>query len=126
MELYVFGRWIYFDKINGEVLHDTGEVHHPDPEYEKNRNPFNYVVKLMERDPESVGIIKLEPGQYAQDFNEGSLARVNPESLKLEFIYTDPNSPQDPPPTPQPPLTEKVKQLEQAVLELTMMMAAPQ
>ncbi|OIB04837.1 hypothetical protein AK95_14570 [Paenibacillus sp. LC231] len=113
MNLYVFGHWIYFDKMTGEILHDTGEVHHTDPDYEMKRDPFSNIKKLMERDPESVGIIKLEPGEFAQDFSEGSLARVNPDSLELEFIYIDPNSPQDPPPTPQPPLTEQVAKLEQ-------------
>lgn len=111
MQLYVFGRWIYFDKVNGEVLHDTGEVHHTDPDYEAKRDPFSSIKKLIERDPESVGIIKLEPGEYAQDFSEGALARVNPDSLKLEFIYFNPNDPEVPT-VPQLPLTEQVSALK--------------
>lgn len=113
MQLYVFGHWIYYDKVTGEILHDTGEVHHTDPDYEAKRDPFSNIKKLMERDPESVGIIKLDPREFAQDFNEGALARVNPDTLELEFIYFDPNSPDDPPPAPQPPLTEQVAELRQ-------------
>lgn len=112
MQLYVFGHWIYYDKVTGEILHDTGEVHHTDRDFEKNRDPFSNIKKLMERDPESVGIIKLEPGEFAQDFREGSLARVNSDTLELEFVYFDPNSPEVPPPTPLPPLTEQVTALK--------------
>lgn len=110
MELYEFGRWIYFDNKTGEVLHDTGEVRHTDPEYENKRDPFSTITKLMDRDPSSVGIIKLEPGQYAQDFTEGYLGRINPEKMDLEFVYLDSTDPEAPP-VYQPPLTEQVNEL---------------
>ncbi|MFK4167698.1 hypothetical protein ACI2LM_15775 [Paenibacillus lautus] len=131
-KLYEFGRWIYFDKVTGEILHNTGITQHTDSDYENKRDPFSYAEKLMDRDPNSVGIIKLEPGELEQDFDEGILGRVNPETLELEFVYLDPANPGIPQ-EPRKPLSVEVDELKQAdienkqaIAELTMMIAAPQ
>ncbi|MDH6674476.1 hypothetical protein M2277_005172 [Paenibacillus sp. LBL] len=111
-QLFRFGNWIYFDKVTGEILHETGEVWHSDPEYENKRNPFSNIPKLMERIPESVGIIKLKPDELEQDFAEGFLGRVNPETLELEFVYLDPANPGIPQ-EPRKPLSVEVEELRQ-------------
>lgn len=116
MELYLFGRWIYYDKVSGEILHETGEVKHPDPEYEVKRDPFQYVTKLMDRSPESVGVLKLNPGDLKQDFHEGELVRVNPETHVIEFTYTDPNTGETLP--PQPPMSLQLESLKTDVESL--------
>ncbi|MCI1776587.1 MULTISPECIES: hypothetical protein [Paenibacillus] len=110
MELFEFGRWIYFDKVTGEILHNTGITQHTDPDYENKRDPFSYAEKLMDRDPSSVGIIKLKPRELEQDFDEGYLARVNPDTLGLEFVYLDPANPEVPQ-EPRKPLSVEVDEL---------------
>ncbi|QCT03802.1 hypothetical protein E6C60_3091 [Paenibacillus algicola] len=57
-------------------------------------------------------IIKLEPEDYEQDFREGVLGRVNPETGTLEFAYPDPDEPETPP-VYQPPLSDQVNELKQ-------------
>ncbi|WP_208652577.1 hypothetical protein [Paenibacillus lautus] len=111
-KLYTFGRWIYYDKATGEVLHDTQEVKHTDPEYENKRDPFSTITKLMDRDPNSVGIIKLEPRELEQDFAEGVLGRVNPETLEIEFVYLDPANPGIPQ-EPRKALSVEIEELKQ-------------
>ncbi|WP_201264968.1 hypothetical protein [Brevibacillus reuszeri] len=114
------GRRIYADKTSGAVLADTGEpiVYSPlgRPSIESDFEAF-YV--LQGRDPESVIILELEPGQYAEDFAQADGYRVNPETLTLEFSYRDPNNPETPP-VPTPPLTAQVAELkaETAALNL--------
>jgi len=126
------GSRIYFDKLTGEVLIQTGHRRVLDdyevPTVEDDFRVFN---KLSERNPETVGVLELEYGQYAQDFAESNGYRVNPDTQELEFSYPDPNDPEAPP-VFQKPLTQEIEELKQAdienkqaIAELTMMIAAP-
>lgn len=124
------GRKIYFDKISGNVLVETGE-RSGDVRLTTVEEDFATYSELAKRIPETVGMIQLEYGQYAQDFAESNGYRVNPDTQELEFSYPDPNAPEAPP-VFQKPLTEEIEELKQAdienkqaIAELTMMIAAP-
>lgn len=113
MEMHLFGRTIYADKLTGVILHDTGEVRTTMYNYKELVNPWETIKSLSERLPETVNVIELEFGEYSQDFATGILGRVNPETLTLEFSYPDLSDPNpETPPTPQAPLSEQVKVLE--------------
>lgn len=105
------GRKIYYDKLTGNVLLDTGErvgfilPTTIDQDFE------SYEV-LKERVRDTVGVIELEYGQYSQDFAQCNGYRVNPQTLELEFSYPDPNATEPQEPVYQKPLTEQVKELE--------------
>ena len=112
------GRKIYYDLTTGNVILDTGEFQ-------------GYVVpttveqdiqaykSLSERNRETFDTIELEYGQYAQDFAESNGCRVNPETKELEFSYPDPNEEEPQEPVYQKPLSEQIKEQEQAIGELT-------
>lgn len=121
--MQLIGRRIYFDKSTGLMLVDTGDIMtHDDYVTPTIEQDFKRYAVLAERVPDSVGVLELEYGQYAQDFAECNGYRVNPETQELEFSYPDPNNPEAPP-VYQEPLSEQVGELKQAVAELTMLVA---
>lgn len=125
IEMKVFGRRIYADKTTGVILSHTGDLKVLDDfERPSIESDFQAFYNLIGRDPESVIILELEPGQYAEEFATCDGFRVNPETQKLEFSYPDPNNPEPEEPVHQRPLTDQVEELKQAVAELTMLMAA--
>ncbi|MNV81293.1 hypothetical protein D3C71_1749510 [compost metagenome] len=69
-----------------------------------------YLV-LKDRNPETVDVIKLDPGRYSQDFNEGFLEKVDLQTKHLYFTYPDQTTPGGVI-KPQLPLTEQIKTLE--------------
>lgn len=105
------GRKIYYDKVTGNVIIDTGEMSGSVTETTIDQD-FETYQALKERVRDTVGVIQLEYGQYAQDFAQCNGFRVNPQTLELEFSYPDPTIP-TPEPVYQKPLTEQVKELEQ-------------
>lgn len=125
------GRKIYFDIITGNVILSIGEMQG----YVRATTPEEDIAsfrRLSERIPETVGILQLEFGQYAQDFAECIAYRVNPETLELEFSYPDPSDPKPKGPIYHKPLSIEVAELmqdnleiKQAIAELTMMLASP-
>lgn len=130
----LIGRKIYYDKATGNVIVDTKE-HSGFVVKTTQEQDFETYVQLSERNPETVGLLELEYGQYAADFDDVLAKkgdyRVNPETSGLEFWYPDPNDPEQPP-VFQRPLSEEVEALKQAdienkqaIAELTMMIAAP-
>lgn len=114
------GRRIYYDKATGNIIVDTGEKQGFVIETTIDEDFASY-KNLSERVPNTVGIIQLVYGQYAQDFRECNSYRVNPETLILEFSYPDSNEQQEI--IHQKPLSEQVAELEGAVMELTMVLA---
>jgi hypothetical protein len=116
------GRKIYYDKSTGNVIVDTGEKMGAVVETTIDQDFETYQV-LKERVRDTVGVIQLEYGQYAQDFAECNGYRVNPETLELEFSYPDPNATEPQEPVYQKPLTEQLKETQQAVAELTLLLA---
>lgn len=134
------GKRIYYDALTGEVVLDTGERKGSVTSTTIEQDIQTYKA-LSERNRESFNVIELEYGQYAQDFAECIGYRVNIEKLKmlpedrkheaLEFSYPDLNlPPEEQEPVYQSPLSEKVESLEtkvtlqeQAIAELTILMA---
>lgn len=117
------GSKIYYDKATGNVLVNTGDRSGDVIETTQEQD-FAAYKALSERKPETVGVIQLEYGQYAQNFAECNGYRVNLDTLKLEFSYPDPSDPTPEQPVFQKPLSDEVVELRQAVAELTMLMAA--
>ncbi|HEY2493241.1 MAG TPA: hypothetical protein VGI33_10055 [Paenibacillus sp.] len=111
------GRKLYYDTFTGAVLVDTCDRKGTDDVQSTIEQDFKKYKELNERVPETVGMIQLEYGQYAEEFNQSSGVRVNPETLELEFSYPDPSEPEAPPVFGKP-LTEQVKEVEAKNLEL--------
>jgi hypothetical protein len=118
------GRKIYYDKSTGNVILDTGEMMGAVIETTVDQD-FETYQALKERVHDTVGVIQLEFGQYAQDFAQCNGYRVNPETLELEFSYPDPNEPEAPPVYVEP-LSKQLEETKQAIAELTLLLAQMQ
>lgn len=116
------GRRIYFDKITGKVLVDTGEDLGNVYKKTIEQDIQTYTV-LSERNRDTFDVIELEYGQYAQDFAECNGYRVNPETKQLEFSYPDQNEPEPQEPVYRKPLSEELEETKQAIAELTLLIA---
>jgi hypothetical protein len=119
------GRKIYYDKATGNVILDTGERMGAVVETTIDQD-FETYQALKERVRDTVGVIQLEYGQYAQDFAECNGYRVNPETQELEFSYPDPNEPEPQEPVYRKPLSEELEETKQAIAELTLLLAQMQ
>ena len=119
------GRKIYYDKVTGNVILDTGEmVGFVTPTTID--EDFETYKALKERVRDTVGVIQLEYGQYAEDFAQCNGYLVNPETLELEFSYPDPNATEPQEPVYRKPLSEELEETKQAIAELTLLLAQTQ
>lgn len=107
------GRRIYYDKSSGNILIDTGErsgdVFELSPEEE-----IQIYHSLAERRRDSFDFIKLNYGEYQEDFMTCSGYRVDLATSQLQFSYPDPNAPEEPTPYQQP-LSDQVKELRNTI-----------
>jgi len=107
------GRRIYYDKATGNIIVDTGERsgHVVPTTIEQD---FATYKDLSERVPETVGVLELQFGQYAEDFAacHGYRVDVSGETPTLVFSYPDPSNPEAPP-VYRKPLSEEVAELKQ-------------
>lgn len=112
------GRKIYYELATGNVIVDTGE-RSGSVVATTIEQDFAAYAALAERVPETVGMIELDYGEYAQDFAECNGVRVNISGAEpaLEFSYPT-GGPGEP--VYRPPLSEEVAQLqaEKAALEV--------
>lgn len=115
------GRKIYYEKLTGNVLVDTGERCGSVVETTIEQD-FEIYAALKERLPEAVGVMQLEYGQFQQDFTECNGCRVNPETLLLEFSYPNPLEPEAI--LYRVPLSQEVIELQQRTADLEMALAA--
>ncbi|MGO4786772.1 hypothetical protein AB4124_04920 [Paenibacillus sp. 2KB_20] len=105
------GRRLYYLKATGEVIQDTGERTGWVVETTLEQD-FETYRSLHERVPETVGMIQLEYGAYAEDYAQGGvITRIDLGTLKPLFNYPDPTDPETPQ-EPQPPLTEQLTSLK--------------
>ncbi|WP_019005733.1 hypothetical protein [Cohnella laeviribosi] len=121
------GRRIYYDRTTGNIILDTGERSGDVVETTVEQD-FAAYKSLAERVPETVGMLQLEYGQYAQDFAtcSGYRVDVSGDEPKLVFSYPDPDDPETDPgaePVFQKPLSEQIAQLEADKLTLMESMA---
>lgn len=105
------GRRIYFEKITGNIIIDTGERRGTVIPSTIEQDISTYKA-LTEKVKDSFDVIELEYGQYAQDFAECNGYRVNLETRELEFSYPDPNAGEPQEPVYQKPLSEEVTSLK--------------
>ena len=110
------GHKLYYDKETGVIVQHIWEASGEWIVETSREKDFADFPALSERNPETVGLLELEYGQYADEFTQASGYRVNPETGTLEFAYPDPNAPEDPP-VYRAPLTEQVAQLQAADLD---------
>ncbi|KQC46933.1 hypothetical protein AP057_08885 [Geobacillus sp. Sah69] len=120
--LNLIGRRLYFDKNTGQIIVDTGEYKSfgTKPTVEEDIETY---IELSKRNRDSFDYIDLEYGQYEEDFRICSAYRINPETKQLEFSYPDPNATEPQEPVYQKPLTEQLKETQQAVAELTLLLS---
>lgn len=105
------GKKVYFVIDTGEVIVTTAEKSGEYAEQTTREQDFRDFVALRERNPDNVGMIELEYGQYAEDFMQSNSFRINPETLEMEFSYPDPDvEPEEP--IFQAPLTQQLKDLK--------------
>lgn len=104
------GKKIFFDKLTGNVILDTGEKSGAAAETTIERDVLSFTV-LSERNRETFDVLELPFGSYAQNFAEANGYRVNVETKTLEFSYPDPNAPEAPP-IYQKPLSEQITELK--------------
>lgn len=112
----------YYDKLTGNGLKWyalTSGVYRI-PTFEEDYTAF---IELSERNADTIGYIDFENGEYYQDFVQCNGFRVNPQTLEIEFSYPDPNATEPQESVYQKPLTEQLKETQQAVAELTLLLA---
>jgi hypothetical protein len=104
-------RKIYFDKLTGNVLyHCSYNDFYIETSFDED---YQVITDLNVREKESIGLVKLENGEYEEDFRQCNGFRVNPQTLELEFSYPDPNATEPQEPVYQKPLTEQIEELRQ-------------
>lgn len=105
------GRKIYYDLSTGNVIVDTGEKQGSVIETDKAQDILIY-KELSERNIDTFDVLELSFGAFNEDFVQASSYRVNIETKELEFMYPDKNAIEQP--IYEKPLTQKVKELEDA------------
>lgn len=84
------GMKIYYDKATGNVIHNTGEYFGRGYVETTEDQDFASIKELAQRVRETVGVLKLQYGQYSREFAQCDSYRVNPDSGTLEFTYPGP------------------------------------
>jgi hypothetical protein len=108
------GRRIYWDKATGNVIQDTGE-RSGNVVATTVEQDFVVYASLTERVPATVGVLELDYGQYASDFQEANgRYRVDPATGKIEFA--EPQTGPQVEPVYQQPLSEQIAAIK-AVLD---------
>lgn len=107
------GKMIFYDKVTGEKIVDTGEWSGVNIKKTVDQQIATY-KELSERNRDTFDVLELPYGAYSQDFRECNGYRVNVETKALEFSYPDPNETETEP-SYQAPLSERVKQVEDAI-----------
>ena len=109
MEFKYVGRRIYFLKINGTVIYNTGnsygfvKEHNFDEEYD-------ILVNLKKYKKDAIDFIDLKYNEFETEFNECTGYHVDVASKKIVFEYGEkPNPPEVP---VKPTLHERVDDLE--------------
>jgi hypothetical protein len=104
-------RKIYYDKTTGNVIYACSfNEEYIDTTFD---HDYETIKELHARTKESIGLIRLENGEYEEDFRQCNGYRVNPETLELEFSYPDPNATEPQESVFVKPLTEQIEELRQ-------------
>jgi len=84
---------IYYDNVTGEVIWATAHNYYFTPNFD---HDYETIIDLNRRVRESISLLILSDGQYAQDFREGRLIGVNVETKVPIFEYPNPENPEEP------------------------------
>lgn len=87
------GMKIYYDKATGNVIHNTGEYVGRGYVETTEDQDFASIKELAQRVRETVGVIKLQYGQYSREFAQCDGYRVDPETGELVFTYANEPNP---------------------------------
>lgn len=98
----MIGHKIYYELSTGDVVLITPEKHSINTINTTKEQDFQMYDVLAARNPDTVGVIQLEYGQYQAEFQSARSVKVNPETKELLFEY----------PVYQPPLTAQVETLK--------------
>ncbi|MEK0312487.1 hypothetical protein [Cohnella sp. 56] len=117
------GRRVYFDKLTGDIVQDTGDRSGSVVETTVEQD-FEVFQALKERDPETVGMLQLEYGEFAEDFMaaNGYRVDVSSEHPSLLFSYPDPAQPEELP-VYRPPLSRQVAEQERRLADVELVLA---
>lgn len=86
------GMKIYYDKATGNVIHNTGEYIGRGYVETTEDQDFTTIKELAQRVRETVGVVRLQYGQYSREFAQCDSYRVDPETGTLVFTYlNEPN-----------------------------------
>lgn len=82
------GRKIYYEKTNGIVIWDKGEMSGDVREttFEEDCSAMPILTLI---DPVQLGILQLNYGDYSEEFSTCQGYRINPISGLLEFVIED-------------------------------------
>ena len=103
------GKRIYYLKVDGRVILDTGEAEgwvNPTT----TEDDWRIYSELSKYNKSEVDFIELQFGEFRTEFVECTSYRVNPTTKQLEFDYTPVPEPPDVPHTPT--IHERVDNLE--------------
>lgn len=127
------GRKLYYELDTGDVILVVPEKHSANAKNTTKEQDFQMYEVLQARNPETVGLIQLEYGQYQAEFQSARSVKVDIETGEILFEY----------PHFEPPLITQVENLktenqllqaeneqlkqradeiEQAILELSMLL----
>ncbi len=98
----MIGRKIYYELATGDVILIVPEKHGRNAINTTKEQDFQMYDVLTARNPETVGMIQLEYGQYQGEFQSARSVKVDLETNELLFEY----------PEYVPPITEQVNQLK--------------
>lgn len=99
---------IYYDNSTGEILHHCTYDQVVPVDFD---HDYNTVIDLNIRLKETIELLILKDGAYAQDFSEGRLIGVNLETKVPIFEYYNPENPSEPIVT-EKPLSVEVSELK--------------
>jgi len=102
------GRKVYYELATGDVILTTLEKASETATNTTKEQDFEIYDVLQARNPDTVGVIQLEFGQYQSEFQTAKSYKVNLETNELVFEY----------PTYEPPLTEQIERLKRENLSL--------
>ncbi|MBE9913366.1 hypothetical protein G8C92_04820 [Paenibacillus donghaensis] len=105
-EIKPLGRRFFWVKTTGNIVAQRGEMS-AGIESTKEED-FAVYQQLQGLDPDAIEMTTFEPGQYAEDFAKAKGWYFDPETKQIQFLYPDPDDPNNPVPVPQPPLTEQL------------------
>lgn len=126
----MIGRKVYYELTTGDVILIIPEKHHENAVNTTKEQDFQMYDVLAARNPDTIGLIQLEYGQYQAEFQSARSVKVDVETGELLFEYPR----FDPPLITQvdnlkadnqhlraenEQLKQKVNELETALLEMT-------